>query len=247
MSVYPYMYRFTENFGTWRLKIRFTAVIRLQAASLPESCQRETYNRHMMRQHITNKLTATVRQQNAPLKSHLHEALALQFVHPVGGAVQPLSLWVQHRVSHLPPCPTVQQQSQTHHTADGDQHCVHRPVLPFHLKDGQQRHAGDQTGQYQDKYDEGRHAARLLPLPLTWDNEWWEEPELKNCFIQGILCVCLCVHMHVCLWDSLCVSSVLNTLNRRVARKPNSLSQASESVAIISAIDVSPPTLDRRL
>jgi len=44
-----------------------------------------------------------------------------------------------------------------------------------------------------------------------------------------------------------CVSSVLKTLNRRVARKPNSLSQASDSVAIISAIDVSPPTLDRRL
>ena len=44
-----------------------------------------------------------------------------------------------------------------------------------------------------------------------------------------------------------CVSSVLKTLKSLVAMKPNSLSQASESVAIISAMDVSPPTLDRRL
>lgn len=58
-------------------------------------------------------------------------------------------------------------------------------------------------------------------------------------------------HMRVCMrgcdCEVPCVSSVLNTLNRRVARKPNSLSQASDSVAIISAMDVSPPTLDRRL
>ena len=43
------------------------------------------------------------------------------------------------------------------------------------------------------------------------------------------------------------VSLFLNTLKSRVAMKPNSLSQASDSVAIISAMDVSPPTLDRRL
>lgn len=44
-----------------------------------------------------------------------------------------------------------------------------------------------------------------------------------------------------------CVSSVLNTRKSLVAKKPNSLSQASERVAIISAMDVSPPTLDSRL
>ena len=44
-----------------------------------------------------------------------------------------------------------------------------------------------------------------------------------------------------------CVSSVLKTLKSLVAMKPNSLSQASERVATISAMDVSPPTLDRRL
>lgn len=42
-------------------------------------------------------------------------------------------------------------------------------------------------------------------------------------------------------------SSFLKTLKSLVAMKPNSLSQASESVAIISAMEVSPPTLDSRL
>lgn len=44
-----------------------------------------------------------------------------------------------------------------------------------------------------------------------------------------------------------CVSSVLKTRNSLVARKPNSLSHASERVAIISASEVSPPTLDSLL
>lgn len=108
----------------------------------------------------------TMKQQNVSLKAHLHEALTLQLVHPVGGAVQPLSLRVQHRVCHLPPRPAVQQQSQTNYTADGDQHGVHRLVLAIHLKDSQQRHAGEQAGQHQDEDDEGRDAARLLPLSL---------------------------------------------------------------------------------
>lgn len=98
---------------------------------------------------------------------HLHEAFALQFVHPVGGAVQPLPLRVQHRVRHLPPGPAVQQHGQTHHAANSDQHAVHCLVLTVHLEDSQQRHASNQASQHEDEEDEGRHTARLLPLPLT--------------------------------------------------------------------------------
>lgn len=97
----------------------------------------------------------------------LHEALALQLVHPVGSAVEPLPLRVQHGVRHLPPRPAVQQQSQTHHASNGDEHGVHRPVVTVHFEEGQQGHAGEQAGQHQDEEDEGRHTARLLPLPLT--------------------------------------------------------------------------------
>lgn len=98
---------------------------------------------------------------------HLHEALALQFGHPVGGAVEPLPLRVQHRVGDLPPGPAVQQHSQPHHAGYGDLDRGHRLVLAVHLEDDQQRHTGDQTGQDEEEEDEGWQAASPLPLPLS--------------------------------------------------------------------------------
>lgn len=56
------------------------------------TCTNKTLSTDFLRQHATTQLKVTVKQQNAPLSPHLHEALALQFVHPVGGAVQPLPL-----------------------------------------------------------------------------------------------------------------------------------------------------------
>lgn len=97
---------------------------------------------------------------------YLHEAFALQLVHLVGGAVQPLPLGVEHRVGDQPPGPTVEYQSQPHHTGYGDQHGVDCLVLPVHLKDSQQGHARYQTGQDEGKDDEGRDAACLLPFLL---------------------------------------------------------------------------------
>lgn len=98
---------------------------------------------------------------------YLHETFALQLVHPVGSAVKPLPLRVQHRVHHLPPGLTVDQQSHPHHAARGNQHSVHRTVLPVRIDDGQQSQTGKQARQDEEEKDEGWNAARLLPLPLA--------------------------------------------------------------------------------
>ena len=92
-------------------------------------------------------------------------------MHLVGGAVQPLPLGVEHRVGHLPPGAAVEQQCQPHHARHGDEHGVHRLVGAVHLEHGQQGHAGDQAGQDEEEDDEGRDAARLLPLLLPCGGE----------------------------------------------------------------------------
>lgn len=127
-----------------------------------------------------NAIKKVVGRLKAGIPSDLHEAFALQFVHPVGGAVEPLPLRVQHRVGDLPPRLAVEQQGEADHAADGDQHGVHCLVLAVHLKDGQQRHAGDQAGQDEDKEDEGRHAARLLPLLFTCRRAERKSSTVKN-------------------------------------------------------------------
>lgn len=83
--------------------------------------------------------------------------------------MQPLPLGVQYRVRDPPPRLTIQQHSQAHHTAHAHQQGVDRLILSVHLKDSQQGQAADQAEQYKDEEDEGRQAARLLPLPvLSW-------------------------------------------------------------------------------
>lgn len=101
-------------------------------------------------------------------ETNLHKALALQLVHLVGSAVQPLPLRVKHRVCHLPPGAAVQQQCQPNHTCHGNQHRVHGLILPVHFEDCQQGHAHDQAAQDEEEDDKGWDATCLLPLLFTW-------------------------------------------------------------------------------
>lgn len=96
--------------------------------------------------------------------THLHEAFTLKFLHFVSSTVQPLPLWIQHWISHLPPCPAVQHKSQSHHTRHGNQHCIHGLVLAVNLEDSQQGHSSDQASQDEEEDHKWWNAACLLPF-----------------------------------------------------------------------------------
>lgn len=115
---------------------------------------------------------------------HLHEAFTLEFLHLVSGTVQPLPLWVQHWVSHLPPCFAVQQKSQAHHACHGNQHSIYRLVAAVYLEDSQQSHARDQASQDEKEDHKGWDAACLLPFLFAWcllEKTAWMSGDILNC------------------------------------------------------------------
>lgn len=180
--------------------------------------------------------------------------------------MEALPLRIQERVQHPPPRPTVQHNGQAHYRSNRYEDRIHCQMSGVNSEDGQEGDPGNDAAKDEKEDDERREATRFLPLLLTCN--------VTNAFnriyasrTQEIPIVAVAAHDPSGVRGSHalhsshpqprhthretrvlpCVSSVLKTRKSLVAKKPNSLSQASERVAIISAIEVSPPTLDSLL
>lgn len=123
----------------------------------------------------------------------------------------------------------MQPKTKRKMTKDGRQHVFFHFFLPVNTTDGFNNHLHSRCPENTHHYSDG-----------IWQN--------RCCSVFISSRSPIHTHRYRRRKASLpCVSSVLNTRKSLVAKKPNSLSQASDRVAIISAIDVSPPTLDSRL
>lgn len=173
-------------------------------------------------------------------------------------------LRIQKWIQHLPPCSTVEHKCQPHYGRNWYEDSIHCHMLGVNSEYSQKSNPSNNAAKDEKEDDKRWETTCFFPFLFTCKIQQMvltSQASRKSQSLQWqhiIRTWCSCFHafcpyhpqpLHIQKEEKVlpCVSSVLNTRKSLVAKKPNSLSQASERVAIISAIEVSPPTLDSLL